>query len=151
MRISSTAFEQNQPVPSKYTCDGANISPPLSFSDIPSETQSLVLIVDDPDAPAKTWVHWLVWNIDPAATGAEEGSAPAGPEGNTAVEGTTDFGTIGYGGPCPPSGTHRYFFRLYALDTMLELDASATKPQLEGAMEGHILDQAELIGLYQRA
>ena len=148
MNISSSAFSHNGNIPSKYTCDGANISPPLSFSEVSPQTKSLALIVDDPDAPAKTWVHWLVWNIDPAATGAEEGSAPSGSA--PPVEGTTDFGQTGYGGPCPPSGTHRYYFKLYALDTTLELDASATKPDLEATMQGHILDQVELIGLYER-
>ncbi len=144
MNIASSAFTHNGNVPSRYTCDGANISPPLEFSNVPEDAQSLVLIVDDPDAPAKTWVHWLVWNIDPTSTGTEEGTAPQG------IEGTTDFGQAGYGGPCPPSGTHRYFFKLYALDTKLELDASATKSDLEAAMESHIIDQAELIGLYER-
>ncbi|MEZ4087158.1 MAG: YbhB/YbcL family Raf kinase inhibitor-like protein [Candidatus Gracilibacteria bacterium] len=149
MNIASSAFTHNGNVPSKYTCDGANISPPLEFSNVPEEAQSLVLIVDDPDAPAKTWVHWLVWNIDPTSTGTEEGTVPSGLNGQT-VEGTTDFGQTGYGGPCPPSGIHRYFFKLYALNAKLDLDASATKPDLEVAMEGHIIDQAELIGLYER-
>ena len=144
MNIASSAFTHNGNVPSRYTCDGANISPPLEFSNVPEDAQSLVLLVDAPDAPATTWVHWLVWNIDPTSTGTEEGTAPKG------IEGTTDFGQAGYGGPCPPSGTHRYFFKLYALDTKLELDASATKSDLEAAMESHIIDQAELIGLYER-
>mgnify|MGYP002621463033 FL=1 len=144
MNISSSAFSHNGNIPSRFTCDGANVSPPLTFSQVPAEAQSLVLIVDDPDAPAKTWVHWIVWNIDPSSSGVEEGTAPQG------VQGTTDFGQTNYGGPCPPSGTHRYFFKLYALDTKLELDSSATKPDLEAAMESHILTQAELIGLYEK-
>ncbi|GAG65703.1 unnamed protein product, partial [marine sediment metagenome] len=106
--------------------------------------KSLVLIVDDPDAPAKTWVHWTVWNIDPKTTEILENSIP-----QDAVEGVTDFGTSGYGGPCPPSGTHRYFFKLYALDTTLDLSSSATVEDIQEAMEGHILDSVELIGLYE--
>ena len=144
MQISSTAFEHNQNIPSKYTCDGENISPPISISEVPEDTKTLALIVDDPDAPSKTWVHWLVWNIDPETSEIEEGSAPTG------LEGTTDFGRTGWGGPCPPSGTHRYFFKLYALDSELNLDSSATKEDLEAAMESHILEQTELIGLYQK-
>lgn len=144
MKLSSPAFEHNQNIPPKYTCDGENISPPLHISQVPAEAKSLVLIVDDPDAPAKTWVHWVVFNIDPGATEVTEGAAPAG------IEGTTDFGKPGYGGPCPPSGTHRYFHKIYALDTQLDLTASATKTDVEAAMEGHILDKAELVGLYER-
>lgn len=144
MQITSTAFEHNKSIPSKYTCDGENISPPISIREIPEGTKSLALIVDDPDAPSKTWVHWLVWNIDPGTSEIEEGSAPAG------IEGTTDFGRTGWGGPCPPSGTHRYFFKLYALDSDLNLDSSATKEELEAAMENHILEQSELVGLYQK-
>lgn len=143
MKITSSVFEQNQAIPSKYTCDADDVSPPLSISEVPEEAKSLALIVDDPDAPAKTWVHWVVWGINPQTKDIAEGTVPG-------TEGTTDFGRTGWGGPCPPSGTHRYFFKLYALDTELDLDTSATKADLEKAMEGHILDQAELIGLYQR-
>lgn len=145
MKIESTVFTHNQPIPAKYTCDGQNVNPPLTFSDIPAEAKSLVLINDDPDAPAGTWVHWTVWNISPTTTQVPENSVPQG-----AVEGTTSFGKSGYGGPCPPSGTHRYFFKVYALDTTLSLDAKATKQDLEKAMEKHVLAQTELIGLYSR-
>ena len=145
MRIASPAFQNNQTIPAKYTCDADNVNPPLIFSEVPQGTKSLALIVDDPDAPAGTWVHWLVWNIDPAVRQIAENSVPAG-----AVEGVTSFGTAGYGGPCPPSGTHRYFFKAYALDSMLELDGKADKEKLLAAMKGHILDQAELVGLYKR-
>lgn len=145
MKIESAAFQHNQSIPSKHTCDGQNVNPPLTFSDIPAEAKSLVLINDDPDAPAGTWVHWTVWNISPTTTQIPENSVPQG-----AVEGITSFRKPGYGGPCPPSGTHRYFFKLYALDRTLDLDQSATKQELEKAMEGHIVTQTELIGLYNR-
>ena len=145
MKITSSEFISNQTMPAKYTCDGENINPPLNFSDIPANTQSLVLIVDDPDAPAGDWVHWLVWNILPETNSILAGTAPA-----NSTEGTTSFGQPGYGGPCPPSGTHRYFFKLFALDTVLDLKSSANKSQLKQAMQNHILDQTELIGLYSR-
>lgn len=145
MDIKSSAFDNNAQIPASYTCDGQNISPPLSFADVPPEAKSLALIVDDPDAPMGTWVHWLVWNINPDLKEVDEDSKPAG-----GVEGVTSFGSAGWGGPCPPSGTHRYFFKLYALDVKLELDPSSRREALERAMKGHILDQAELIGLYSR-
>ncbi len=145
MKITSPAFENNQAIPAKYTCDGENVSPPLGISGVPAGAESLVLIADDPDAPRGTWVHWLLWNIDSSTSEIAEGSVPPG-----AVEGATSFGKPGWGGPCPPSGTHRYFFKLYALDKKLEFPASADKAQLEQALEGHILERAELVGLYQR-
>ena len=145
MKISSSAFEHNKDIPSKYTCDAEDVNPELHFAGVPSSAKSLALIVDDPDAPAKVWVHWTLWNIPADATGIAENSAPAG------VQGTTDFGRTGWGGPCPPSGTHRYFFKLYALDMELQLESTATKPDLLKAMEGHILKEAELIGLYERS
>lgn len=143
MEISSSAFEHNEPIPSQYTCDADDVSPPLTIVDVPAEAKSLGLIVDDPDAPGKTWSHWVVWNIDPKTTEISEGIAPG-------TEGTTDFERTGWGGPCPPSGTHRYFFKLYALNVEVDLDETATKADLEAAMEGHIIDQAELIGTYER-
>jgi len=145
MKIESPQFSQNGRIPSKYTCDGEDINPPLKISDVPKSAKSLVLIVDDPDAPMGTWVHWTVWNISPETREIQENSVPEG-----AVEGITSFGKKGYGGPCPPSGTHRYFFKLYALDTLLNLDSSAEVKDIEQAIEGHILEKAELIGLYQR-
>jgi len=145
MEIKSSAFTHNQKIPSKYTCDGDNINPPLTFSNVPKEAKSLVLIVDDPDAPAGTWVHWLLWNLKPDTSGINENTVPAG-----SVSGTTSFGNFKYGGPCPPSGTHRYFFKLYALDATLSLEPRAAKQDLEQAMKNHILTQAELIGLYNR-
>ncbi|MCD6500585.1 YbhB/YbcL family Raf kinase inhibitor-like protein [bacterium] len=145
MKIESSAFKENQSIPEKYTCDGENVNPLLKISEVPEAAKSLVLIVDDPDAPMGTWVHWTVWNVSSKTTEIPENSVPEG-----AIEGMTDFGKPGYGGPCPPSGTHRYFFKLYALDTTLGLSSSAKKVDLEKAMEGHILDKAELIGLYSR-
>lgn len=145
MEISSPAFAHNNAIPVQYTCDGANVSPPLAIGGVPKEVKSLVLIHDDPDAPTGTWVHWVLWNIDPQTKEIPEGSIPQG-----AIEGMTSWERTGYGGPCPPSGTHRYFFKLYALDTVLDLPPSADKAQLEGAMKAHILAQTELLGLYSR-
>lgn len=145
MQIISPAFEHNAKIPSKYTCDGDDISPPLAISGVPEGAKSLVLISDDPDAPAGTWVHWTVWNIDPTTSKIPENSVP-----QAGIEGYTNFGKPGYGGPCPPFGEHRYFFKLYALDKTLDLDASAKKKDIEKKMERYILDKAELIGLYKR-
>ena len=145
MKITSSVFTHNSKILSKYTCDGENVNPPLQFLDVPKNAKSLVLIVDDPDAPSKTWVHWVVYNIDPKTTKVDENSIP-----QDSIEGMTDFGKPGYGGPCPPSGVHRYFFKLYALDTILDLPQNATKQMVEQKMQGHIIDQTELIGLYSR-
>jgi Raf kinase inhibitor-like YbhB/YbcL family protein len=148
LKISSSAFDHEGEIPDIYACDG--VSPPLKFSNIPEDAKSLVLIMDDPDAKevaGYTWVHWLVWNISPSITGIEEGSVPL-----DAREGKNGRGQNGYQGPCPPVGqTHRYFFKLYALDIVLDLPEGAIKTQLEDAMEGHILAEAELIGLYSRS
>ncbi len=141
----NSVFGDGERIPVKYTCDGEDINPLLVINGIPAETKSMALIVDDPDAPGKTWVHWVVWNIAPDTTRIEENSIP-----NDAVQGINDFGRKNYGGMCPPSGTHRYYFKIYALDTTLELDPDSEKPDLEGAMRGHILDQATLVGLYSR-
>src|SRR3989344_7681790 len=145
MKIKSLAFEHNGSIPSKYTCDGENVSPPLTIEAVPEHTKSLVLIVDDPDAPSKTWVHWVVYNIDPSIRTIEKNTVPEG-----SVLGITDFCSPGYDGPCPPRDTHRYFFKLYALDTVLTRSEDINKENVEHAMDGHILDQAELIGLYKR-
>lgn len=145
LQLSSPAFEHNGAIPSKYTCDGSDISPPLKISGVPPSAASIAIIVDDPDAPAGTWVHWVVWNIDPRVTLVGEGKVPQG-----GAEGLTDFGRNSYGGPCPPSGTHRYFFKVYALDTVLKLDKKTTKAMLEKAMKGHVIAQSELVGLYRR-
>lgn len=145
MKITSLAFEHEQNIPAKYTCDGENINPALEFSDVPENTQSLVLIMDDPDAPMGTWVHWTLWGIEPSTNQIAENSVPA-----KAIQGKTSSGQNNYGGPCPPSGTHRYFFKLFALDTELKLPSFSEKQDLEKAMEEHIIDQAELVGLYSR-
>ncbi len=144
LRLSSPAFEHGQPIPSRYTADGEDISPPLVIEGIPPGTKSLVLIMDDPDAPIGLWVHWVVFNIPPDTTKIEEGVEPPG------TPGTNSWRRTGYGGPAPPSGTHRYFFRVYALDTVLDLSEGANKRQVEHAMEGHILAMGELMGTYSR-
>ena len=144
MKLSSQTFENSGSIPLEYTCDGADVSPPLTFSDVPENAESLALIMDDPDAPMGTWVHWLIWNIPPNTTGFSKG------ENIIFLQGKNDFGKLYYGGPCPPSGTHRYYFKLYALDTMLDLTAGATKKQLEDAMKGHIVEEAQLMGTYSR-
>ena len=150
MEIKSPAFAHGDLIPPKYTCDGADVSPPLSLAVVPAGTKSLALIADDPDAPAGTWVHWVVWNIPAGTKSLEEGIPAKEALPNGGRQGTSDFRRVGYGGPCPPSGTHRYFFKLYALDTTLDLPATATKQDLEMAMKGHTLAQAELMGRYRR-
>jgi Raf kinase inhibitor-like YbhB/YbcL family protein len=142
IKVFSSAFESNGTIPRKYTCNGENINPPLEFEGIPEEADSLVLILDDPDAPMKTFTHWIVWNIEPVAK-LEEDSIPG-------VEGINDFRKIGYGGPCPPSGTHRYFFKVYALDKQLEIKAGASRKELESEMIGHIIAEGELMGKYSK-
>lgn len=155
MVINSTAFSQDGDIPSQYTCDGKDISPPLTWSGLPDGTKSLVLIVDDPDAPdpaapKMTWVHWVLYNIPPDTSGLGEAVAPSELPAGT-LEGINDWKRTGYGGPCPPIGLHRYFHKLYALDTMLPDLGKPTKAALERAMEGHILSGAELIGTYDRS
>ena len=150
MELKSLAFEAGDLIPAKYTCDGSDVSPPLSWSDAPSGTQSFALISDDPDAPRGTWVHWVAWNIPATSRSLDEGLPKQDSLPNGMKQGTTDFRRVGYGGPCPPSGTHRYFFKLYALDTSLSLPSSTTKAALEKAMQGHILKQGELMGVYRR-
>ena len=143
MNVTSPAFAHNRMIPQKYTCQGKDINPPLTISDIPEGTVSLALIIDDPDAPLRTWDHWIMWNIKPTAN-ITENSTPG-------IQGQNSWGRQNYGGPCPPSGTHRYFFKLYAIDSTIDLPAGSTKVDLEAAMQDHILEQAELIGLYQKS
>lgn len=145
MQLTSSAFEHEGQIPKKYTCDGENINPPLTISEIPDGTKSLVIIVEDPDAPSGTWVHWTVWDIDPNNTEILENITP-----RNSTEGITDFGSTGYGGPCPPSGEHRYYFRAYALDDTLNLDSVTTRSLLDRFMKGHIIADAELMGKYSR-
>ncbi len=143
--ISSVAFRSGEKIPEQFSCKGANISPPLQFPGVPPAARSLVLIVDDPDAPGGLFTHWLVWNIEPTTRQIAEKSSPAG-----AVQGTNDFGKTGYGGPCPPSGTHRYFFRIFALDQKLDLKSGAKRKELDRAMAGHIIARGELMGRFTR-
>jgi len=144
MKITSSAFQEGGNIPPKFSCDGANTSPPLQISSVPSEAKSVVLIADDPDAPSGLFTHWAVWNISPQTSTIGEGSTPKG------VQGTNDFGRSGYGGPCPPSGTHRYYFKIFALDRGLDLPFGAKRSQLDAAMKGHVIAQGELMGRYSR-
>lgn len=144
MKLTSV-FEHNENIPSVYTCDGQDLAPVLTISDVPQGTQELVLIVDDPDAPMGTWVHWLVYNLPVDTTKIEAEKLPV-----EAKQGMTDFGRIGWGGPCPPSGTHRYFFKLYALDKKLYLPEGLKKSELEKEIKAHVIEKTELIGLYKR-
>jgi len=150
IKVTSPAFEEAGMIPSKYTADGRNVSPPLKWEAVPDGTKSIALISDDPDAPVGTWVHWVMWNIPPEAMGLAENVPPDKNLPDGSRQGTTDFRRIGYGGPAPPSGTHRYYFKIYALDTKLELPASSTKADLLKAMTGHILAEGQLMGKYNR-
>jgi Raf kinase inhibitor-like YbhB/YbcL family protein len=143
--LESRAFEHAQPIPERHTCEGADVSPPLRWSNIPEGTRSLALIVDDPDAPGGVFTHWVAWGLDPGAEGLDEGESPP-------HEGPNDFGASGFRGPCPPPGhgRHRYVFRLYALDADAELATGAAKTELEQAIKGHVLTTAELVGTYER-
>ena len=143
LEVTSDAFEGRTYIPIKYTCDGENVNPPLTIHHIPNETKSLVLIIDDPDAHPEVFVHWLVWNITPSGK-IKENTIPG-------IEGLNDYNKHRYSGPCPPSGTHKYFFKVYALDELLELRSDTTKTELEKAMSSHLIGFGELIGLYKRA
>ncbi len=150
IRLTSSAFQSGGPIPAQYTCMGQNGSPPLVWTDVPAATKSLALIVDDPDAPRGTWVHWVVYDLPPATK-----ELPAGVPAREALvgggrQGKNDFGQVGYGGPCPPSGTHRYYFKLYALNAELNLPAGASKQDLLKAMYGHILDEGQLLGRFSK-
>ncbi|MGB2631257.1 MAG: YbhB/YbcL family Raf kinase inhibitor-like protein [Candidatus Omnitrophota bacterium] len=142
MRIASPEFGNNEMIPSKFTCQGDDVNPALMIDDIPVEAKSLALVVDDPDAPMGTWVHWVVYDM-PIISRVEEDTVPG-------KQGRNDFGRKDYGGPCPPSGTHRYFFKVYALDRELGLKEGISKKDLEKAMEGHVVDKAEVVGLYKK-
>jgi Raf kinase inhibitor-like YbhB/YbcL family protein len=144
LKLASPAFADGQAIPAKHTCDGADVSPPLRVSGVPADAKSLALVVDDPDAPMGVWVHWVVWDIPPDTSEIPEDSTPG-------IEGVTDFKSNGWGGPCPPGGTHRYAFKLYALDRRLGLALNGGKSDLLKAMEGHILAQTQLTGTYRRA
>ena len=149
--LTSSAFAEGQAIPTKHTCDGENVSPGLSWSGIPEGTKSLALIADDPDAPAGTWVHWVLYDVPAATTQLPENVPAANDVLNGGKQGRNDFKKIGYGGPCPPKGNpHRYYFKLYALDQKLNLTAGATKANVEKAMKGHILAEGKLMGTYKR-
>lgn len=143
--LTSSAFDEGQPIPERFSCDGDNVSPPLDWGSVPEGTRSLALVLHDPDAPSGDFTHWVGWNIDPGTAGLEEGA-------HATVEGANGFGENGYGGPCPPPGhgAHRYFHELFALDIELDLEEGASREQLEDAIEGHVLEGAELIGTYER-
>jgi Raf kinase inhibitor-like YbhB/YbcL family protein len=143
LEVTSEAFNDRTYIPTKYTCDGENVNPPISVHNIPQQTKSLVLVVDDPDAFTGKWVHWIIWNIPPTGK-IKERSVPG-------IEGLNDFGKHNYSGPCPPSGTHKYFFKVYALNNFIDLKQSVTLVELEIAMNPYILGFGELIGLYKRA
>ena len=154
MSLSSPAFAPGGEIPALFTCEGQDLSPALDWTGVPETAKSLVLIVDDPDAPdpaapRTTWVHWVLYNLPPAARGLPQGVAPAALPAGT-KEGTNDWRRTGYGGPCPPIGRHRYFHKLYALDTVLPDLGPATKAQVEAAMKGHVIAHAELVGTYQK-
>jgi Raf kinase inhibitor-like YbhB/YbcL family protein len=144
LSLESPAFENNQLIPAKYTCDGDDVNPPLTIEGIPEGTKTLALIVDDPDCPTGTWDHWIVWNIPATTSKIAENTVPGS-------EGMNDFRRRSYGGPCPPSGTHRYFFKVYALDVKLDLSLTSRKRDVEKAMQGHVLAEGELVGLYRRS
>ena len=145
MKIQSVMFADNELIPMQYTCEGKNTSPPLLFLEVPQDAKSLVLIVDDPDAVSGLWTHWIVFNIPPDTHEFTESAVPPG------VEGTTSFGKIGYGGPCPPNEpVHHYKFKLFALDQLLKVDESATREEIETAMSTHVIEDAELVGMYQK-
>ena len=150
IKITSSAFKEGDMIPAKYTCDGADISPPLQWDTAPEGTVSIALISDDPDAPMGTWVHWVLFNLPGSTTSLAENVPTDKTLTNGAIQGTNDFRKIGYGGPCPPGGTHRYYFKIYALDTQLELQAGANKKELLRAMQGHILAEGQLMGKYKR-
>ena len=144
IKITSSAFQDGGNIPSKFTCDGFDTSPSLQITGVPSEAKSLVLIADDPDAPGGLFTHWLAWNIPPQTDSISEGSAPKG------MHGTNDFGKSGYKGPCPPAGTHRYSFKIFALDRELDLRSGANRQQVDTAMKGHVIVKGELVGRYTR-
>jgi Raf kinase inhibitor-like YbhB/YbcL family protein len=150
MELKSSAFEAGAMIPKQYTGEGQNISPPLNWATVPNGTQSLALICDDPDAPMGVWVHWVIFNLPADTKELAEGVPPQKSLANGAKQGINDFRKIGYGGPCPPSGEHRYFFKLYALDTKLDHEAGIKKADLLKIMEGHILDESKLLGTYRR-
>jgi Raf kinase inhibitor-like YbhB/YbcL family protein len=151
IEVRSSAFGEGDRIPSDFTCDGADMSPPIEWSGVPATAQSLAIIVDDPDAPSGNWTHWLVYGLPPDLTQLKAGIAAEEELPGGALQGRTDFGRTGYGGPCPPSGEHRYFFKVYALNAMLRLKSGVSKQELLRAMQGHILAEGVLMGRYDRS
>jgi Raf kinase inhibitor-like YbhB/YbcL family protein len=149
IKLTSFAFADSQPVPRQYTCNGINISPPLEWTGIPKSAKTIAIVADDPDAPGGTWVHWVIYNLPADTIGMVENLPTTEDLKGGGFQGTNDFEKIGYGGPCPPSGTHRYFFKIYSLDTELPLKAGATKVEVEKAMAGHVVAQGQLMGTYR--
>ena len=145
LKVTSSTFSDGGKIPKKYTCDASNVNPPLRIENLPNTVKSLALIVDDPDAPGRTWTHWLVWNIEPKTTEIPEARAPSG-----SVQGKNDFGDASYGGPQPPSGTHRYYFKIFALDKTLDLKAGAKRKEVDAAIKGHVIAQGEVMGKYSK-
>ena len=150
IKIESKEFNEGNPIPKRYTCDDVNISPPLTWSSIPEEAKSIAIICEDPDAPGGTWSHWVIFNLPGDISGLDEFVMGREILDNGAVQGVNDFGTIGYGGPCPPSGTHRYYFKIYALDRKIEITSRINRSELLENMGGHIIDQGQLMGIYTR-
>ncbi len=150
MEIKSSSFIHEAMIPAKYTCDGQNISPPLVWSNSPKETESFALICDDPDSPVGTWVHWVIFDMPASVNSLPESVSRQKDIAGTGKNGINSFGNYGYDGPCPPDGTHRYYFKLYALDTVLNLKAGSTKEDLLATMKGHVLEEAQLMGRYKR-
>ncbi len=152
LQLTSSAFSEGSPIPKRYTCDGEDASPPLKWSGVPHDAKSLALICDDPDAPAGTWVHWVLYNVPASTTELPEGVPASEVVLGGAQQGVNDFRRVGYGGPCPPRGSpHRYFFKLYALDIELKLKPRASKQSVVSAMQGHILAEGQLMGTYKRS
>jgi Raf kinase inhibitor-like YbhB/YbcL family protein len=150
IKVTSVAFQQGQPIPRAYSCSGVNVSPPLEWTGVPKAAKTIAIVVDDPDAPGGPWVHWLLYNVPADNIGFVENVPMSETLKAGGFQGKNDFGKIGYGGPCPPSGTHRYFFKLYAVDAELPLTAGATRADLEKALAGHVLAQGELMGTFQK-
>lgn len=150
LKVESSAFKEGEMIPAKYTCDGMNVSPQIKWSGAPEGVKSFALISDDPDAPMGVWVHWVVYNIPPAVKELPEHVPASEKLGNGALQGVNDSRKTGYGGPCPPTGTHRYYFKVYALDKMLDLGPGATKKKVLDAMKGHILAEGQVMGKYKR-
>ncbi len=150
VQLSSPAFEDGNTIPQKYSCDGDDISPALNWSELPGQTESIALIMDDPDAPVGSWIHWVLYDLPGGRTEIPENVPKSGQLPGGGTQGNNSWRRSGYGGPCPPGGTHRYFFKIYALDALLDVAPGATKEELLQAMEGHILDQGQLMGTYSR-